>query len=378
MIARARTHGKALRARPTGVTMQGGGGCVADFRSLAFAGDRLRVIDQRALPATLTYVELGDVAAVAEAIRTMVVRGAPAIGAAAAYGLVLAARQADDDPAAALAGVEAAARTLRAARPTAVNLAWAVDRVVAAARRRAPWRSRAALVEAVHAEADAIADDDIAVNRAIGRHGLDLVPHGARIVHHCNTGSLATVDYGTALGVIRAAHEAGRAVHVLVDETRPRLQGARLTTWELGRLGVPHTLIVDGAAAHLMRTGGVDLCLVGCDRVARNGDVANKIGTYALALAAAAHGVPFYVAAPLSTIDLSTPSGDAIEIEERDPDEVLRVGQTGIAPEGTRVLNPAFDVTPARYVTAFITERGVVRPPYPESLAHLLGAMPAR
>jgi len=351
---------------------------VADFRSLAFAGDRLRVIDQRALPATLTYVELGDVAAVAEAIRTMVVRGAPAIGAAAAYGLVLAARQADDDPAAALAGVEAAARTLRAARPTAVNLAWAVDRVVAAARRRAPWRSRAALVEAVHAEADAIADDDIAVNRAIGRHGLDLVPHGARIVHHCNTGSLATVDYGTALGVIRAAHEAGRAVHVLVDETRPRLQGARLTTWELGRLGVPHTLIVDGAAAHLMRTGGVDLCLVGCDRVARNGDVANKIGTYALALAAAAHGVPFYVAAPLSTIDLSTPSGDAIEIEERDPDEVLRVGQTGIAPEGTRVLNPAFDVTPARYVTAFITERGVVRPPYPESLAHLLGAMPAR
>lgn len=235
-----------------------------------------------------------------------------------------------------------------------------------------PWPSAAALAACVEEEALAIAQEDVDTNRAIARHGLELVPPGAHIVHHCNTGSLATVDYGTALGIIRAAHEAGRGVHVYVDETRPRLQGARLTTWELARLGVPHTLIVDGAAAHIMRTAHVDLCLVGCDRVAANGDVANKIGTYALALAAAAHGVPFYVAAPTSTIDLTAPSGDAIPLEERDPAEVLQVDDHAIAPPDTPVRNPAFDVTPSRLVTAIVTECGVVRPPYEEGLARVV------
>jgi methylthioribose-1-phosphate isomerase len=341
-------------------------------RSLIWLGDRLRLLDQRRLPTEVVYLDLATCADVAAAIRDMAVRGAPAIGAAAAYGLALAARAAADGGLpAALAALEQAAAVLRQARPTAVNLAWAVDRVLTRARRR-PWSSAAALAAAVEGEAAAIAQEDVDTNRAIGRHGLELVPPGARIVHHCNTGALATVDYGTALGVIRAAHEAGRGVHVYVDETRPRLQGARLTTWELGRLGVPHTLIVDGAAAHIMRTEGVDLCIVGCDRVAANGDVANKIGTYALALAAAAHGVPFYVAAPTSTIDLAAPEGDAIPIEERDPAEVLRVGDTPIAPPHTRVRNPAFDVTPARLVTAIVTEFGVVRPPYEEGLARMV------
>ncbi|MCL6596894.1 MAG: S-methyl-5-thioribose-1-phosphate isomerase [Firmicutes bacterium] len=345
---------------------------MASYRSITWMGDRLRLLDQRRLPAEVQYVDLATCAEVAGAIRDMAVRGAPAIGAAAAYGLALAARTAPGgSPEAALAAVEEGASLLKAARPTAVNLAWAVERVLSRARER-PWPSAAALAAAVEQEATAIAQEDVDTNRAIGRHGLALVPEGARIVHHCNTGSLATVDYGTALGVIRAAHEAGRNVHVYVDETRPRLQGARLTTWELAQLGVPHALIADGAAAHIMRTQGVDLCLVGCDRVAANGDVANKIGTYALALAAAAHGVPFYVAAPTSTIDLTTPTGDAIPIEERDPGEVLYVGETAIAPAGTKVRNPAFDVTPARYVTAIITEFGVVRPPYEEGLARII------
>jgi methylthioribose-1-phosphate isomerase len=345
---------------------------MAIYRSMQWLGDRLRLLDQRVLPTDVAYIDLTTYESVAAAIRDMAVRGAPAIGAAAAYGLVLAVRTVADTTAeGAVATLDRAAQTLRAARPTAVNLGWAVDRVLAVARSRT-WPTASAVLAAVTAEADAIAQEDIATNRAIGRHGLELVPQGARIVHHCNTGSLATVDYGTALGVIRAAHEAGRDIHVYVDETRPRLQGARLTAWELDQLGVPHTLIVDGAAAHIMRTVGVDLCVVGCDRVAANGDVANKIGTYALALAAAAHGVPFYVAAPTSTIDLGTPTGEAIDIEERDPAEVLRVGETTIAPPGTKVLNPAFDVTPARLVTAVITEFGIVRPPYDEGLRHVL------
>ncbi len=344
---------------------------MAELRSVEWADGRLRLVDQRALPARLVRVELETPEAVAEAIRVMAVRGAPAIGASAAYGLALALAGeggGSEDP---LATLDAAAALLKAARPTAVNLAWAVDRVAGAARGRAG-SSRADLRAAVLAEADAIAREDVEVNRAIGRAGLPLVPERARIVHHCNTGFLATVGYGTALGVIRAAHEAGRAPFVYVDETRPRLQGARLTAWELGQLGIAHTLIVDGAAAHVMRTRGVDLCVVGCDRVAANGDVANKIGTYALALAAAAHGVPFFVAAPTTTIDLATRAGDAIEVEERGAEEVVRVGRTRVAPRGTPVLNPAFDVTPARYVTAFITERGIVRPPYAESLARLM------
>lgn len=344
---------------------------VPNYRSLQWRGDRLRVLDQRRLPHATVYVDLRSPAEVADAIRTMLVRGAPAIGAAAAYGLVLAMQGPPGDMVAAERSLGQAAADLKAARPTAVNLSWAVDRVLDAVRDPAPgsWEElRAQVLQ----EAEEIAAEDVRTNRAIGRHGLQFVPQGAKIIHHCNTGSLATVDYGTALGVIRAAHEEGRGVHVFVDETRPRLQGARLTTWELKQLGVPCTLIVDGAAAHLMRTEGVDLCVVGCDRVAANGDVANKIGTYHLAVAAAAHGVPFYVAAPTSTIDLATPSGDAIVIEERDAAEVTEVGTVAIAPPGTPVRNPAFDVTPAKYITAIITEHGPAFPPFAESLAEIV------
>jgi methylthioribose-1-phosphate isomerase len=216
-------------------------------------------------------------------------------------------------------------------------------------------------------EAEAIAEEGAETDRRIGLNGLALVPDGARIIHHCNTGGLATVGIGTALGVIRTAHEHGKKVHVFVDETRPRLQGARLTAWELERLGIPYSIIVDGASGFVMKTKGVDLCLVGCDRAAANGDFANKIGTYNLALAARAHGVPFVVACPLSSVDFSIESGDAIPIEEREAAEVSRIGNERIAPEGAPVFNPAFDVTPAEYVTAFITENGVVKPPFREN-----------
>lgn len=344
---------------------------MSTYRSIEWSQNRLRLLDQRALPDATVYVDLHHATEVVEAIRTMLVRGAPAIGAAAAYGLVLAAQDSPQDLSLAQRSLAQAAADLKAARPTAVNLAWAVDRVLAAAQDPAIG-SREELCTQVLREADAIAEEDVRTNRAIGRHGLQFVPPGARCIHHCNTGSLGTVDYGTALGVIRAAHEAGRGVHVFVDETRPRLQGARLTTWELAQLGVPCTLIVDGAAAHLMRTEGIDLCVVGCDRVAANGDVANKIGTYQLAVAASAHGVPFYVAAPTSTIDLATPSGDAIEIEERPAQEVTEISGVPIAPAGTPVRNPAFDVTPAKYITAIITEYGPAYPPFAKSLAEIM------
>ena len=227
-------------------------------------------------------------------------------------------------------------------------------------------------------EADAIAADDVWTNKQIGLNAMELVPNNATIIHHCNTGSLATVDYGTALGVIRTAHEQGKNVHAYLDETRPRLQGASLSAWELLQLGVPHTVIVDGASGHIMRTRGVDLCVVGCDRVAANGDTANKIGTYNLALVAHAHGVPFYVAAPTSTIDLDTPSGDDIAIEERPAAEVTTIGGVQVTPDGANVANPAFDVTPAQYITAIITEMGIAYPPYTESLAALVAAADAR
>jgi methylthioribose-1-phosphate isomerase len=236
--------------------------------------------------------------------------------------------------------------------------------------------SAADLRAALFAEAVAIDEEGVAISHAMAEHGAALVPDGATIVHHCNTGALAAPGYGTALGVVRAAHEAGKRIHVYVDETRPRLQGARLTAWELDRLGVPHTLVVDGAAGHLMRTRGVDLCLVGADRIATNGDTANKIGTYTLALAAAAHGVPFYVVAPLNTVDWALPDGDGIAIEERDPSEVTQVGAERIAPTGTAAYNPAFDVTPAACISAIVTEAGVARAPFLETLAAARRAAP--
>lgn len=333
------------------------------FRTIAWKNDRLVLLDQRRLPDETIYLELASSEDVAWAIREMVVRGAPAIGAAAAFGIALAARRGED--------LAAADERLRKARPTAVNLFWALDRM------KKIWEGFAETPEALAArlleEARRIAEEDVAANQAIGQNALPLIPEGARILHHCNTGALATVDYGTALGIIRIAHEAGKKVHAFLDETRPRLQGARLSAWELRELGIPHTVIVDGAAAHVMKKFGIDLVVVGADRIAKNGDTANKIGTYALAIAAKHHGIPFYVAAPTSTVDLATPSGEAIPIEERDAREITHCGDQRLVPEGSPVYNPAFDVTPAELITAIITERGVIYPPFEENLPRVLG-----
>ena len=346
------------------------------MRTIEWHAGVVKMIDQRLLPGQFVVNQYTDYRDVATAIRTMVIRGAPAIGAAAGFGLALAALHspATDRPAL-LRDLEDAAQVLRASRPTAVNLFWAIERMLRRANDASlagPDQLRAALVQ----EAGRIADEDVEINRRIGGHGARLIKDGARVLHHCNTGALATVDYGTALGVIRTAHEQGKRVHVFVDETRPRLQGARLTAWELEQLGIPYTLIVDNAAGHFMRTGQVDIVLVGSDRTAANGDVANKIGTYKLAVVAQANGIPFYPVVPTSTIDLSLPTGDDIPIEERDPEEVtgLQWASNGqpIAPAGARVANPAFDVTPHRYVTGIVTENGVAYPPFELSLRRMV------
>jgi methylthioribose-1-phosphate isomerase len=342
------------------------------YRSIEWRGDSVRMLDQRRLPHEIVYLDFTDYQEIAQAIQSMVIRGAPAIGAAAAYGVALtAARSRAADRLTLHTELSEAIRVLRAARPTAVNLFWALDRMQAVAD-DPDWVSPDALRSATLRAAEAIAADDVWTNRQIGQNAMELVPDQATIIHHCNTGSLATVDYGTALGIIRTAHDEGKQVHAYLDETRPRLQGAALSAWELLQLGVPHTVIVDGASGHIMRTQGVDLCVVGCDRVAANGDTANKIGTYNLALVAHAHNVPFYVAAPTSTIDLTMPTGDDIEIEERAPEEVSLIGATQVTPEGASVANPAFDVTPAKYVTAIITEMGIAYPPYAQSLRKMV------
>ncbi|HOT92773.1 MAG TPA: S-methyl-5-thioribose-1-phosphate isomerase [Anaerolineae bacterium] len=336
------------------------------------AEGKLRLIDQRRLPQELVYCDYTDYHEVALAIRDMVVRGAPAIGITAGYGMALAALYSPATDVEALrADLCAADAVLRAARPTAVNLFWALERVL---RRAADptLPTVAAIREAVLAEAHAIYAFEAESNFRIGQNALPLVPDGAKIIHHCNTGPLATGEYGTALRVITAAHEAGKRVFAYVDETRPRLQGARLTAWELQQWGVPFTIIVDGAAAHIMRTVGIDLCVVGCDRIAANGDTANKIGTYSLALAAKAHNVPFYVVGPTSTIDMTLASGDDIVIEQRPAEEITRFEACQIAPADASATNPAFDVTPAAYITAIITERGVIYPPFKENLARLM------
>jgi methylthioribose-1-phosphate isomerase len=339
------------------------------MRTLEYdAGQRaLILIDQTRLPRDTSYVTCRTAEDVAHAIKTMQVRGAPALGVAAAYGMALAALAAE--PSNLIAALDQAAPSLLGARPTAVNVRWAVDRALSHAKSVAEAHGVAAAKEALLILANAMAEEDVAANKRMGAHGSELVPDGANVLTHCNTGALATVDYGTALGVIRAAHEAGKAVHVYVDETRPYLQGARLTAWELQQLGVPMTLITDSMAGHFMSRGQVDLVIVGADRIAGNGDVANKIGTYSLAVLAREHGLPFYVAAPTSTVDLSLGSGAEIPIEQRSPREVTEVAGVPMAPEGTRAAHPAFDVTPARLITAIITEQGVLRPPYVESLA---------
>jgi methylthioribose-1-phosphate isomerase len=338
------------------------------FQTLSWQGNRLRLLDQRRLPHELIYLDLTSVEEVAEAIRNMTIRGAPAIGVAAAYGLALAAKSVTAMRSSIfIAEITSAAALLRQARPTAVNLTWAIDRIlrlVAANQNLSP----AKLCGLILDEAHRMAAEDIEINRRIGQNALHLVPQNAVFFHHCNTGALATVGFGTALGIIRTAHENGRNVFVYVDETRPRLQGSRLTAWELQQMGIPFALVVDGASAHIMRTRPVDLVTFGCDRIAANGDTANKIGTFNLALAAKAHGIPVYSAAPTSTIDLSIQSGAEIKIEERDPEEITHIEGLPIAPAHTPVFNPAFDVTPAEYITAFITENGVVYPPFTANL----------
>lgn len=348
------------------------------MRTVYWEDRQVKMIDQRLLPGEFVIAEFGTVEGVATSIRDMYVRGAPAIGATAAYGMALAAYNSPaQDRDGLLSDLRAAKETLDAARPTAVNLAWATARLLDLAEHTVLPNvddMRSALL----AEAEALADEDVEINRRMGYHGAEIVPDGANILHHCNTGSLATVDFGTALGVIYACQEQGKSIHVWVDETRPRLQGARLTAWELMRAGVPMHLIADNAAGHLMRAGKVDVVLYGADRVAANGDVANKIGTYKVSVVARENGIPVYSVAPTSTVDLMLASGDEIPIEERGAEEVTHVGGTQIAPDGTPVYNPAFDVTPHRYITGIITEEGICYPPFEVSLRRAKGAAEAR
>jgi methylthioribose-1-phosphate isomerase len=321
--------------------------------------DEVRLLDQRLLPAEETWLALVTAEEVADAIRTLAVRGAPAIGVAAAYGLAVEARRGATPE-----RLRAAAELLARARPTAVNLEWAVRRMS---------RRIGEPAGAVLAEAHAIRDEDEASCRRIGALGAPLLPPEARVLTHCNAGALATAAYGTALGIVRAAREAGRLEHVFADETRPFLQGARLTAWELKRDGIPVTILTDGMAGWLMARGEISCVVVGADRIAANGDVANKIGTYGLAVLARHHDIPFYVAAPWSTFDPSLSTGAGIPIEERGADEVLRIFGRLIAPEGVPARYPAFDVTPAGLVTAIVTERGVLRPPYGPAIRALVG-----
>jgi len=320
---------------------------------------RVRLIDQRALPGELCFLECATVDELCDAISTLAVRGAPALGATGGFGVALAASTGEDVP--------AAGERLRATRPTAVNLAWGIDRTLAAWR-GGGWGAGRGGADAALEEAERIAAADVAGNRALGAFGAELVPDGARVLTHCNAGSLATVRYGTALGVIRAAAERGKDVSVWVGETRPVLQGARLTAWELRQLGINATLVADVMTGSLMASGDVDIVVVGADRIAANGDVANKIGTYPLAVLARHHDVPFVVAAPTSTIDLVCATGADIPVERRDADEVLHVGDTSIAPAGMAAENRSFDVTPGDLVTAIVTEVGVLRAPYPGAL----------
>lgn len=344
-----------------------------ELRTVWWESGAVCLIDQRRLPHAQETVRCSELAAVAWAINAMVVRGAPAIGCTAAYGLALAAElSAAGTPDELLAELEQAKATLDAQRPTAVNLAWATGRVLTQARVAAV-HGVASIRAAVLAEAHAILAEDLAMCHAIGEHGAALIPSRGHILTHCNAGGLATAGYGTALAPIRTAFTQGRAVHVFVDETRPFLQGARLTAWELQQAGIPLTLITDNMAGYMMRRGAIDCVIVGADRIVANGDTANKIGTYSLAVLARAHSLPFYVAAPSSTIDLQLAHGDQIPIEERSAAEVTHLGGQLIAPAGVHAAHPAFDVTPNELITAIITERGVIYPPFSQGLRAAVG-----
>ena len=341
------------------------------MRTIYWEDDAVKMIDQRILPNALEIVTCQTHTEVAHHIKDMTIRGAPAIGAAAGFGLALAARESTaQTPRDLLADLQAASRLLHAARPTAVNLAWALARITRFAKSQTDLTA-AELRNAILAEAQRIADEDVEINKRMAEHGAALIHDGDTIIHHCNTGALAAVDWGTALGVIRTAHEQGKRIHVLVDETRPRLQGARLTAWECEQYGIPYEIISDNMSGHFLKAGQVQKVFYGADRVAANGDVANKIGTYMLSLAAHDNNVPAYAVVPTSTVDLALEHGGLIPIEERNADEVLGIQFQGqhVAPGNAKARNPAFDVTPNRLVTAIVTENGVVYPPFNVNLA---------
>src|SRR6476659_2062259 len=343
------------------------------IKTVEWTKDGVCMLDQRLLPSEEKYLMLRSYDEVAEAIRKMVIRGAPAIGVAAAMGIALGASQSvgtsvadlDDD-------LQYICDVMSKTRPTAVNLFWAIERMRATFQKNKQLNDVEKVKKTLVDEALAIFEEDIAANRAIGKHGEPLIPDNATVLTHCNAGALATAgDYGTALGVIRGARDAGKKISVIADETRPFLQGLRLTAWELAKDDIPVTVITDNMAGHLMKSGKVDAVVVGADRIAANGDTANKIGTYMVAVLAREHNIPFYVAAPLTTLDLTLQSGDEIPIEERDPSEVTHIREQQLAPDGVAVHNPAFDVTPNRLIAAIITDKGVARPPYTESLSAL-------
>ena len=342
------------------------------FRTIQWRDDAVIMIDQTRLPAEEIYNEYTDFQGVADAIRGMVVRGAPAIGVAAAMGIALGAQAIiADTHESFFRQLDNVCDVMARTRPTAVNLFWAINRMKRTAEANRD-KEIGAIREILRFEAIRIEEEDLEICRAIGRHGASLIKDGATILTHCNAGGLATAGYGTALGVIRAAHESGKRIRVFADETRPWLQGARLTCWELMKEGIEVTLISDNMAGYFMRKGEIDCCVVGADRIAANGDTANKIGTYSVAVLAKENKIPFYVAAPVSTLDLTLSRGDDIPIEERHPREVTHLHGLPIAPEGVRVCNPAFDVTPARYVSAIITEKGVARGNYERELQALV------
>jgi len=339
---------------------------LSEIRPIEWANGTLRLLDQTRLPSEEVIVEARGYLEAVDAIKTMRVRGAPAIGVTAAYAVAMAAGEFESsDRTTFLQQLAEAGVKIKAARPTAVNLMWAVDRMLQVAENEP---DTAKITERLLAEAVVVEQEDEAINRRMGSHGKDLIPEGASVLTHCNAGALATAAFGTAVGVIRAGWEDGKRFKVFNTETRPFLQGARLTAWEFQKLGIPSTLVVDSAAGMLMRQGEIGCVITGADRIAANGDTANKIGTYALAVLAKENGIPFYVAAPTSTVDLSLATGDEIEIEQRSQDEVTEFRGVQVAPEGVQALNPGFDVTPAKYVSAIITEAGVARPPYLDSL----------
>jgi methylthioribose-1-phosphate isomerase len=343
------------------------------MRTIFWEDNELKMIDQRKLPASLEIAAFRRYEEVVQAIKDMVVRGAPAIGAAAAFGLALAARESVcSSPDDLIADLHAAADYIKSARPTAVNLAWAIKRLMGRIEKEK--LDLNGIRQTLLVEAQKIADEDVEINKRMAQHGASLIEDGDTVIHHCNTGALATVDWGTALGVIRMAYEQGKHIHVLVDETRPRLQGARLTAWELEQYGIPYDIISDNMAGYFLRAGKAQKVFFGADRVAANGDVANKIGTYMLSLSAYDNQVPTYAVVPTSTIDLSLKDGSLIPIEERDPSEVLDIQLRGerAVPQGANARNPAFDVTPQRLITAIVTENGIVYPPFELNLPEFM------